>query len=283
MPSARPTRGTKPVVRDLLVGDDVIAFVGVLADRRLQVHESRDLPLNLRAKLQLREVGVAEAHVVSLVSHAVEILQGVQKRGRHVADMKEVPLRVALEDHHGPVRDGAVHEVVDQQIEVHPRREAEDGGQTERHRVAGRQHGRFGLDLGLAVEADGPQRALFGAERGRLAHPVAAVGVGQDDPLPGRAEREQELDRVQVGRGGGRGVGLAQARRCPTMAARGMITSAPQTASTMIVASRQSPRTTENPGRMQHSSRLCWAKRKLSTTATSYPASSSVGTRTAPM
>src|SRR6185436_7317212 len=62
---------------DLLVGDDVVALVRILPDRRLQEREARDVDLDPLAELLLREVGVAQAHVVGPAGHGVVVLQPV--------------------------------------------------------------------------------------------------------------------------------------------------------------------------------------------------------------
>src|SRR5438876_925847 len=47
---------------DLGVGDDVVALVRILADGSLEEDESRQLLADLGAQLQLREIGITEAH-----------------------------------------------------------------------------------------------------------------------------------------------------------------------------------------------------------------------------
>src|SRR5262245_44083359 len=49
---------------DARVGNNIIALVGILADRRFEVDEFRQMFLDDRAQFELREVRVVEPHVV---------------------------------------------------------------------------------------------------------------------------------------------------------------------------------------------------------------------------
>src|SRR4051812_24541958 len=78
LPDAGIERVSGPVScgLDLVVGDDIVSLVGILADGSLEEDEARELLADLGAQLQLREVGVAQADVISLIFHGVESAQG---------------------------------------------------------------------------------------------------------------------------------------------------------------------------------------------------------------
>src|ERR1051326_7040406 len=98
--------GLEASAPDLLVRDDVVALVGVLADRRLDVAEAGQLALDAGAELELREVGAVETDVVDLAAHRLEALERVQEGARDVPHVDEVAPEVALEDDQRRVVDG---------------------------------------------------------------------------------------------------------------------------------------------------------------------------------
>ena len=69
--------------------------------------------------------------------HGLEVRDRVEKRAGDVAHVDEVPLRVPFEDDQRAVGDGAIDEVVHEQVEPHSRREAKDGREAEGERVTG--------------------------------------------------------------------------------------------------------------------------------------------------
>ena len=77
----------------------------------------------------LDRLAVAQADVVGLALHRVEVVHGVQEGAGDVAHVDVVALEVRLEQHDEAVGDGAVGEVVDEQVEAHARADAEDGGE----------------------------------------------------------------------------------------------------------------------------------------------------------
>src|SRR5216110_542773 len=91
---------------DLLVRDDVVALVRVLADRRLDKIEIGHLQLDALAELGLRQVRlglvrVGQADIVDLALHPLEIADGVNKDSGHIADMDVVADEMRLEQHDG--------------------------------------------------------------------------------------------------------------------------------------------------------------------------------------
>jgi hypothetical protein len=89
---------------------------------------------------------------------------------------------VALEEHDEAVEIRAVGEVVDQQIEAHPRRHAEDGRQpeTERRRMPVEQHA-LHFDLVAPAQRDRPDGVSSVHKLAGLADAVAGVGRRQQD------------------------------------------------------------------------------------------------------
>jgi hypothetical protein len=131
---------------------------------------------------------------------------------RNVANMDEIALEMRLEQHDHAVVHGPIDEVVDQEIDPHPRRHAEHRRQAQAHGIAARQDDILGLDLVAAVERYRAQRRIFGAELVFLADPIAAVGDRHDDALVRRQHLAQSRDGVAVGRGGGDRIPVAERR-----------------------------------------------------------------------
>jgi hypothetical protein len=86
------------------------------------------------------------------------------RKARHVAD-DEIALEVALEQHDESIRARAISEIVDEQVEPHPRRHPEHRRKAEadRRRMPIQQDA-FDLDLVSAVERHRADRRLLGAE-----------------------------------------------------------------------------------------------------------------------
>src|SRR5262252_7631814 len=104
------------------IGDDVVALVWILADRRFEVNEIGHLGLDALAQLGLGEVGVRKPDIVRAAAHAVEVIDRVQERMRGVANVKIVPLEMRLEQNDETIGYGTVNEVIDQEVDSHPRR-----------------------------------------------------------------------------------------------------------------------------------------------------------------
>ena len=64
------------------------------------------------------------------------MLQAVQKNPGDVAHMQVIALEVGFEQNHRPVMDGAMDEIVDQQVAPHAGRHAKHGGEPEGDRLA---------------------------------------------------------------------------------------------------------------------------------------------------
>ena len=69
---------------DLRIGNDVVAFVGILADWRFEIDEARYLRLDPLAQLRLRNIGVRQADVIGPALHLVEIVDRMNEGTRDV-------------------------------------------------------------------------------------------------------------------------------------------------------------------------------------------------------
>ena len=145
MPSSSERRASKPASRSRAAGDDVVPLVRVLADRGEVDVERGTCSLHRERQFLLRQVGRVETDVVRPARHRGAVGDGVEEAVGHVADVDEVALEVLLEDDEVAILDGGVHEVVDEQIEPHPRRHAEHRGQPQRDRVRAVEQEPFGL------------------------------------------------------------------------------------------------------------------------------------------
>ena len=168
--------------------------------------------LHLEGQFLLREIGVVEAGIVWPPDHRRTVFQAVDEAVGDVADVDVIPLEILLEDHDVAVGDRRVDEVVDEEIEPHPRRQAEHGGQPQRDRVRAREHLVLGVDLRAAVERDRLEGRFLGAVLGPRLRAVAAVGRRIDDQLM-RAPHPVDLaDRLEIDRRGSMGIAIAQRR-----------------------------------------------------------------------
>ncbi len=116
--------------------------------------------------------------------------------------MDIVALEVGLEEDHETITHCPIGEVVDEQVEAHPRANPEDCRQAEGHRVASIEYHLFGLALGPAVDGNRLERRLLRAGALALAQTVAGVGIGIEHLLVGLAELEQQLDCTNIGAAG---------------------------------------------------------------------------------
>src|ERR1022692_2897978 len=115
------------------------------------------------AKLQLRQVCIVQAHVVRPGLHLLEVIQAVNKDSHYVADVDVVSLEMALKDHHRPVVESPIDEVIHQQVNAHSRRDAEDRRQAKAYAVLALEDGFLGFYLGHAVERDWAKRRVLRA------------------------------------------------------------------------------------------------------------------------
>jgi hypothetical protein len=195
---------------DFLVADDVIALIGIFADLGFHDGEGRGLLLDLQTQFHLGKIGVTQPHVIGLVLHGLKVVDGVDERLGDVADVNVVPLEMSLEQNYKTVRHGAIGEVVDQKIESHPGADAEGGGQPQGDGVAGIEQGFLNVRLEHAVERDGVEWRLLGAEDSLLSDTIATVGGGEDQYLLFAAHVDQHLDGIVVDGTGFDGLLLAK-------------------------------------------------------------------------
>ncbi len=73
---------TKTGPFDLLVGHDVVALIGVLADWRLDENKVRHLLLDPLAQFALRQIGVGKTDIVRLVFQFIEMVEAVEENAR---------------------------------------------------------------------------------------------------------------------------------------------------------------------------------------------------------
>ena len=117
-------------------------------------HEARHVLLDFAGQVFLRQVGAVEPHVVGPAGHRLGVGDGVQKAVGHVADVHEVAAVVPFEEHQVAIRHGRIGKMVDQQVQSHPRRHAENRGQPKRDGVGTGQQLGLRLHFGAAVVRD---------------------------------------------------------------------------------------------------------------------------------
>ncbi len=153
MPRSRSIVVSKPLRANLLVGDLVIALIGVSADLG-EMEVIIDVLEDLASDVFLSEIHRLMADVIDVILHLIPALECEDERAGHVADMHEGPLEAAFVDDQVVVVNGLVGEVVGHQVQPHPVADAERRGETIGDAVARVEHHLFGLGLGLAVECD---------------------------------------------------------------------------------------------------------------------------------
>ena len=136
----------------------------------------------------------------------------MNKYARHIPHVDVVALEVPFKYHHGPVRDSPMHKVVDQQVNPHPRRHAEDRCQAEADAIFALQDGFLRLHFRHAVERDRPERRFFRAVLALFTDPIAAIGHRHDDALGWRSQPAEHGHGLEVGCPGRHRVAVAQRR-----------------------------------------------------------------------
>src|ERR1043165_1005810 len=148
---------------DAGVGDNVVALVRILADGGFEEDETRKMFFDDGAEFELGQVGVVQADIVGPAFHGGELIEPMEERAHDVADMDVVALEMALEDDDGAVAQGAMNEVVDQQVHAHPWGHAKNGRQSEADAVRATEDFLLGFDFCDAIEGDRAKRGVFGA------------------------------------------------------------------------------------------------------------------------
>ena len=105
-----------------------------------------------------------------------------------------------------------MHKVVDQQVNPHSRRHAENRCQAEADAVLALQDLFLRLHFRHAIERDGPERRFLGAMFALFANAVAAVGHRHNDALGGGSDPAEHGHGLEVGRSGGHRLAVAQGR-----------------------------------------------------------------------
>src|SRR5208337_1372267 len=145
--------GLEALFADLLVGDLVVALIGVVADLG-EMEIEVDVLEDLAGHVFLGEVHGLVAHVVNLVLDFAPPLEREDERASHVADVDEGPLESALVDDQVAVLDRLVGEVVGHQVQAHPVADTKGGGESVGDAVARVEHHLFGRTLGFAIKGD---------------------------------------------------------------------------------------------------------------------------------
>src|ERR1700722_12775792 len=104
---------------------------------------------------------------------------------RDVSNMDVVALEMRFEQDHEMVVDGAIYEIVDQQVDPHARRHAENRGEPQADRILAIEHDLLGFHLVAAIQRDRMERGFLGAEFSPFADAIAANGYRYDHPLRG--------------------------------------------------------------------------------------------------
>src|SRR5262249_45405992 len=102
----------KTCLAEAAVGDNVIAFVWVLADGSEVDVKVRHIFLDLERQFLLRKVGRIETDIVRPACHASSIGDAVEHAVRDVPDVDEVALEVFLENHEIAFFESRIHEVI---------------------------------------------------------------------------------------------------------------------------------------------------------------------------
>ena len=212
-PAVQPPLRFPPGGKYALVRYDIVPLVGVLTDWRFEENKLREVLLNHFTEFQLCEIGILQAHVVRTPPHGLKMLDSVQKDAGHIADMDIIAFEVSLKNHDRPIMDSAVHEVVDEKVEAHPWRHAEDCREAETDAVFSLQHSSLRFNLAGAVEGEWLERRFFGAWHSRLADPVAAVRYRHQNLLMIGGKAAHQADSIAVDRN--RSESVAVAERCP--------------------------------------------------------------------
>src|SRR5436190_11711487 len=186
--------------RQARVGNDVIPLVRVFANRRFHIGEPGQMLFYDGAKLRFRKVRVVEAGVVRPPLYFRKMIDRMNKDTRHIANVKVISFEMTLKYDDGAVMDGAIDKIIHEQIETHPRRQAEHRREPETDAVLSLQYEFLGFDFSDAVKGDRTQGRLFRAVLVLFTDAVAVVGHRHDDPLALAYESAEHGHRVEVGR-----------------------------------------------------------------------------------
>ena len=118
----------------------------------------------------------------------IEMVDAVHEYLCHVANVDVVPFEVCFEQDQRAIVQGAVHEIIDQQIDSHSGRHTEYRRETKTDAVAASEHRFLGLHFSAAIERDWPQGSVFGAELALFPDAVPAVGDRHHHPLVAAGE-----------------------------------------------------------------------------------------------
>src|SRR5690349_19907267 len=101
-------RRAKSGTFDFVVRDDVVAFVGIVPDRRFDEYERWQVRLDALTDYALGQIGYRQTNVVRAAPHLLEVLEPVQERSRDIADVQVVALEVTFKQDDKAVRVGAI-------------------------------------------------------------------------------------------------------------------------------------------------------------------------------
>jgi len=183
-------RGADPAVVDLIV-----AAVFVFAELG-EVDEEVEALAQQADDVSLGVVERVVADVVDVVVQAIPVGERVLDGPGDVVDMQEGAPELALVDDEVLSVDGLPGEVVDHQVEAHAVAGAKGGGEAQRHAVGAGPHDGLGLGLGLAIEREGVEGGVLGADADDLA--IVGAGAGVDHARGGRGQLGDVAGAVDV-------------------------------------------------------------------------------------
>ena len=105
--------GLEPGRFDLSIGNEIITFVRILADRRIQINKLRKMRMNFLAQFEFRQIGVRQAYIVGFAFHHVKIVDCVKEGPGDITHMDVVATEIPLEHDNSAIIDCPVDEVVD--------------------------------------------------------------------------------------------------------------------------------------------------------------------------
>src|SRR3989344_2618524 len=191
----------------------VISLVRVFAYGCFYEIKIGQLFFYLLAQFPFAEIRVAQSHVVRLIFHGVMIFYSMDERSRDVADMNIISFEVSFKKHEKAVIDGAVHEIIDQKVEPHPRAYSECRSEAESCSASAFKNCFFRVNFKPSIKRYRPQGTLFGAIYVLFSDSISAVRGGIEYHLILAYRRGDELYGIKDD--GFRFLGFLRAQRRP--------------------------------------------------------------------
>ena len=99
---------------NLGIADDVVSFIRVFANFRLNKIEVGDLLPNLFTEFPLTNVSITQTNIIGRIFHLIKILQAVDKGFSHIPNMDKVSLEMSFKKDNKAVGNGAIGKIVNQ-------------------------------------------------------------------------------------------------------------------------------------------------------------------------